>query len=327
MKSQFVSWLRRFAIGAAVAFAGAVALGEFAVAQPYELTEGSDLFGELGAYTTTPDDTLLKVAEVNKLGFIELTAANPGIDPWLPGPDVTLVLPTLYLLPRVKRAGIVLNLPEQRLYQFLPEGRVQSFPVVAGNLVCEPEPGQTVIEQRRREPSWRPTAAVRAKRPDLPVVVPPGPRNPLGKYALDLALPGKIIHGARRPFSDRAGKGHGCIQLYTDDMAVLYDASRKGMEVAVIDQPIKLGWSNGELYLEVHPTREQGVDLSGLRRMRYVQVPGFDTLLAEAAGSDLDRVDLVLARKLLRERKGIPVKISHPRPPPKAKKVRGLFGP
>lgn len=327
MEFQFVSWLRRFAIGAAVALAGAFPVAQFAGAQPSELTEGSDLFGELGAYKTTPDDTLLKVAEMNKLGFAELVAANPGIDSWLPGPDVVLVLPTMHLLPGGKRTGIVINLPEQRLYQFLPDGRVQSFPVVFGNSVCELDPGQTVIKQRRRKPSWRPTAAVRARRPDLPVVVPPGPRNPLGKYALDLALPGKIIHGAQRPFSDRGGEGHGCIQLYTDDMALLYDASRKGIEVAVIDQPIKLGWSDSELYLEAHPTREQGADLSGFRRMRYVQTQGFDALLAEAAGSDLDRVDLVLARKLLRDRKGIPVKISRPRAPPKAKKVRGLFGP
>lgn len=295
-------------------------------AEPYRLTEGSDLIGKSRFYETVPGDTLIKIAALNKLGFAGLMAANPGIDPWLPGTDEKLTLPGAHLLPAGTRTGIVINLPEQRLYHFLPEGQVQSFAVMAEMPGCALEPGRTVIKRRRRQPSWKPSAEVKTQRPDLPAIVPPGPRNPLGKYALDLKLAGRIIHGSVHPFSNRGAKRYGCIELYIDDMTLLYRASLTGTPVTVVDQPIKLGWSGGELYMEAHPTREQVADLSGLQRMRHAPSPGFPAQLEHAAKSDLDRVDQVLVRSLLRERTGIPTKITHARPPPKIKKVRGLFG-
>jgi L,D-transpeptidase ErfK/SrfK len=297
-----------------------------AASEPVAADSPSDLIGQSSAYMTVVDDTLTKVAADQGLGLKALIAANPGVDPWLPGAGDRLVLPTAHLVPNGPHEGIVINLPEQRLYQFLGDGTVRSFPVAMGAGPCELAPGETTVKRRRRLPSWRPSARVRSLRPDLPAIVPPGDRNPLGKYAVDLDLPAAIIHGADRPFSDRPEKTFGCIRLYRDHMNTLYGTVRKGTPVTVIARPIKFGWSKGELYLEVHPGGDQLNDLSGRRRSKRTAPTDLDERLADAAGADGDRVDQALVRRIVRERTGVPIKITRPRPKAKVKKVRGLFG-
>ena len=286
----------------------------------------SDLLGETQTYTTVADDTLMKVAASHRLGLVALVAANPRLDPWYPGLNKNVVLPTVHLLPPGPRQGIVINLPEQRLYHFMPDGQATSYPVAMGRGVCDLAPGETKVAHRRRHPSWRPSIKLRAVRPDLPALVPPGQRNPLGKYALDLTIKGALIHGSPRPFTDHSELAPGCILLYPDHMAALYGASRKGTTVTIIDQPIKFGWAEGELYLEVHLSLEHGKSINTLRRRSRNRAPKLLARLEDVAGVDADRIDRALVRATVRAGTGVPVKITRPRSVPKVKKVRGLFG-
>lgn len=212
------------------------------------------------------------------------------------------------------------------MYRYLSDRRVRLFSFSIGHAECELPIGETSIKKRRRRPSWRPPVDIRARRPDLDEVVPFGPRNPLGEYVLDLALPGRIIHGAARPFRNRAG-GYGCIQVYPEEAKELYLSSTPGMTVRVVDQAVKLGWSAGELIMEAYPTLDHAAGTAPPGQRPPAALTGLDQLLDQAAGDDAPRIDRSLARKTARERRGVPVRITRPQPPPpQAKKVRGLFG-
>ena len=314
------------AMGLAAGLSALFAVAAAARADPYTITEGSDLIGETTTYTTADGDTLAKVAEAHRLRVADVIAANPGIDLWLPGVDVILVMPTIHLLPDGPREGLVINLPERRMYRYLSDRRVRLFSFSIGHEGCELPLGETSIKKRRRKPSWRPSADIRARRPDLDEVMPFGPRNPLGEYALDLALPGPIIHGVAHPFTNRAD-GFGCVQVYPEDAKKLYLSSAPGMAVRVVDQAVKLGWSAGELIMEAYPALNQAGGTAPLGQRPPAALTGLDLLLDQAAGDDAPRIDRSLARKTARERRGVPVRITRPLPPPpKAKKVRGLFG-
>ena len=88
---------------------------------------------ETTTYRATYEDTLLDVARRFKLGYVEIVAANPGTDPWIPGEGTNVVLPTVHLLPDAAPEGIIINLADMRLYYFAKPGSpMQSFPIGIG---------------------------------------------------------------------------------------------------------------------------------------------------------------------------------------------------
>ena len=91
--------------------------------------QGVDLVGEIYSTRTVQDDTLLDVARLHDIGQDEILLANPSVDRWLPEDGAVVTLPNRYILPDAKRSGLVLNLPEMRLYYF-PEPKAGEVPVV-----------------------------------------------------------------------------------------------------------------------------------------------------------------------------------------------------
>src|SRR5687768_3880757 len=88
--------------------------------------------GEMGIYVAVETDTLVDIAVVRDLGFLELQAANPGVDVWLPGAGTRIYLPRKHLLPDAPETGIVINLADMRLYLFkegIRNGEVLSWPI------------------------------------------------------------------------------------------------------------------------------------------------------------------------------------------------------
>jgi len=272
---------------------------------------GDDLVGKITYHRIQEDETLLEIARLHDLGYVELLAANPGIDPWLPKPDRTLLLPTAHLLPTAQREGIVINLPEFRLYYFADgPGRVDTYPIGIGREGWSTPTGTTAITRKREAPTWVPPASIREVRPDLPAAVPPGPDNPLGDYALSLGWAGYVIHGTNKPYGIGRRVSSGCIRLYPEDIQALFESVAAGLRVTVVDQPLKVGWSDGQLYIEVHPDTDQADQLEKTGRFAPAPIPGHVELITEAAGDQADRIAWPVVERAIETRRGIPIRVT-----------------
>ena len=163
------------------------------------------MIGALRHVVAAYEDTLLDLARANGLGYVEMIAANQGIDPWVPGENTPIVLPTAHVLPDAERQGLVVNLAEHRLYYFGPDGTVpQTFPLGVGKEGWATPLGSTEIVRKKERPTWFPPESIRAEKPHLPKAVPPGPYNPLGSHALYFDWPSYLIHGTNMPWGSRA---------------------------------------------------------------------------------------------------------------------------
>ena len=226
---------------------------------PRLLIEG-DLAGELSVITTRYEDTFAGIGNRVSMGYLELVKANPGVDPWLPGEGTRITVPRHYVLPDVKREGIVINLAEYRLYYFT-DGKVQVYPVGVGTEENPSPLTNAEVTMPLESPAWYPPASIRAEYEAsgdyLPRMIPPGPGNPLGSHALMLSEKGYLIHGTNKQFGVGMQVSHGCFRMYNEDISrFVYEVS-KGTPVQVIRQPVKIGLKGSEVWLEVHRPEEE----------------------------------------------------------------------
>jgi L,D-transpeptidase ErfK/SrfK len=191
---------------------------------------------------------------------------NPDIDRWIPGEGTLITIPSHYVLPRAQRKGVVLNLPEMRMYYFPPKkagepAQVQTYPISIGRRDWATPLGMTTITSKKKDPSWRPPESIRREHAEkgdpLPRVVPAGPDNPLGAYAMRLGMPSYLIHGTNKPLGVGMRVSHGCIRMLPEDIEHLFSQLPVGTPVNIVNQPVKAGWYGGKLYLEVHPPLEE----------------------------------------------------------------------
>jgi L,D-transpeptidase ErfK/SrfK len=277
------------------------------------LDADSDVVGEIRVRFTKPDDTLFDIARNNNLGTLELVAANPEVDRWLPGEGTPIVLPTAFILPRAPRRGIVINVGEMRLYYFdRGEDTVFSFPIGIGRKDYRIPLGSTTVVRKQKDPSWIPTASARADNPALPTVIPPGPNNPMGRHALYLGWPTYAVHGTNNPWSVGHRVSRGCIRLYPEGIETLFGLVETGTPVTVVDQPAKLGWLNGLLHLEIHPSIRQFDRLDADGKFAPEPFPGLDAMIAIVAGGKAALIDWAVVRQAERERRGYPMALFGP---------------
>lgn len=228
---------------------------------------GDDLIGEPYKVEAQAADTLLDVARQHGIGQEEILLANAQVDRWLPGSGAKILIPNQFILPDAPREGLVLNLPEMRLYHYLPKQPeaapvIVTFPVSVGRMDWKTPLGATRIIRKQKNPSWRPPKsvieeAIAAGDEPPPAVVPPGPENPLGEYALRLNLPGYLIHGTNKPWGVGMRVTHGCVRLLPEHIEQLFGRVKVGTQVHIVNQPVKLGWYGETLYIEVHPPLEE----------------------------------------------------------------------
>lgn len=273
------------------------------------LPESGDLIGENRYVRALQTDTLHDLACRYNIGVEEIFMANDPakVDHWAPGEGTRVLIPQRFILPDAPRAGIVVNIPEMRLYYFpvkyapvvkkappkpkektatkgktdakgktaaapppkRPEPaagigepvskatEVITFPVSMGRMDWRTPLGKTRIASKVKDPTWTPPESIRrehaAKGDILPAVVPAGPDNPLGAYAMRLGVAGYLLHGTEQNYKS-FGIGmrvtHGCMRMYNEDVARLFPMVSVGTPVYLVNQPVKLGWQGGRLYLE-----------------------------------------------------------------------------
>lgn len=229
---------------------------------------GDSLVGREQRILARHEDTLIDIGQANGLGYEEIINANPGVDSWLPGEGTPVVLPHLYLLPDAPRKGIVINVAEMRLYYYPKDAStVESFPISVGRSDWHTPITTTKIVRKTIDPVWYPPASIKrehaAKGDPLPDVVPAGPDNPLGKYALYLGASGYLLHGTNNENGIGMQVTHGCMRLYAQDVKRLFENVPIGTPVQIVNQPYKAGWREGVLYVEIHPLLEGASENSG----------------------------------------------------------------
>jgi len=258
-------------------------------------------------------DTLLDIARRFDLGQNEILLANPQVDRWLPGKGAQVNIPNKRLLPDGPRAGLTLNLPEYRLYYFHPNPdqseptKVSTYPISIGRQDWETPLGITKIIEKKENPTWTPPESIKKEHAEkgeiLPDVVPAGVDNPLGLFALRLGIPGYLIHSTNKPYGVGMRVSHGCIRMYPEDIEQLFPQIPLGAPVQIVNQPLKVGWMDNTLYIEIYPVLE-GEELD------------YDVLLQKALDliekANNDQIPVLDGQQLnqaLREKNGRPAAI------------------
>jgi L,D-transpeptidase ErfK/SrfK len=278
--------------------------------------EYPDLVGELGYYTASKEDTLLDLARTNNLGYVEMVAANPGVDPWIPGEGTEINLPTAHLIPDGPRKGVLLNLVDQRLYYFPSDNKpVESYPIGTGQEAWTTPLGSTKIVRKKQDPTWYVPKSIQEDDPTLPAVVRPGPDNPLGRHALYLGWKAYLIHGTNNPWGVGRRVSHGCVRMYPESIEALFPRLPLGTPVTVVSQEAKLGWHQGMLMLETHPNLKQNNELEETGKFTQAPVPELAYRVSQAAGRHIDKVNWLSVKKAVEERSGSPVPILHQKRP------------
>jgi L,D-transpeptidase ErfK/SrfK len=277
----------------------------------YEIADSTlPVVGEDLHIQTHYSDTLVEIARRYGLGYEEIARANPKIDPWLPGEGTAIVIPGRHILPPGPRDGIIVNIPEHRIYYF-PKPRkgqtptVVTYPVSIGKMDWRTPLGVTRVIQKQKDPTWYPPESVRkehaAAGDPLPPKVGPGPDNPLGAYAMRLAAGNGtyLIHGTNNPIAVGLAVTHGCIRMYPDDVAQLFPLIPVGTPVRLINVPVKVAWIGGELLLEAHPP----VDAQG--QSFEPNIDQFSDLLKAAVGDTTVAIHWDYAREVLQKADGV----------------------
>lgn len=282
-------------------------LEEYRAGNEYSLGKGDEVIGRLRSVSLVKGDTLPDIARHFGLGLNAVTAANPGVDIWVPEAGKRILLPLSYTLPDAPRKGIVINLATMRLFHFKDSADPQSvvtYPVGVGTEERPSPTGQMFVERKLARPTWHVPASIakdhRKKGNILPAKVPPGPQNPLGEYALYLSKPTYLIHGTNKPASIGLRATNGCLRLYPEDVKNLFENTPVKTGVLIVEQPYLVGTSNGVVYLEAHAPLE-AADTGEFDKM-YAKLKS----LEKASGRTLDWEKV---KKVLAEARGIPVAV------------------
>lgn len=272
--------------------------------------KGNDIVGEITVIRPAYNDTLFTVGNRYGVGMHEMLEANPDLGVDESNADQPLrgrrvVVKTQYILPPTRK-GIVINMPELRLYYFTPDKKwVYTYPVGLGRDEWRTPLFQSKVVSKEVDPTWRPPASIRHHVLEetgnlLPTEVPPGPENPLGPYALRLSAKGYLIHGTNQPFSIGKYISSGCIRLHNEDVEELFNIVPVGTPVEIINHPYKAGWQEGRLYLQAQIPMQLNVGSSQLNQGSVRAV------IAQALKSHPARVDWSQVGEVMEKHTGIP---------------------
>jgi L,D-transpeptidase ErfK/SrfK len=271
------------------------------VTHEFQLSGDQTMVGTIAAVNTRENDTLSDIARHFGLGYNDISKANPAIAPWTPEPGSRVILPLQFILPDAPHKGIILNLANMRLFYYPKQqpDKVYTYPVGIGRQGWNTPMGLTSIVAKKANPSWVVPASIHKehtqKGDSLPKVVTAGPDNPLGLYAMRLGFPRYLIHGTNKPYGIGMQISHGCVQLYPEDIEVLFKKASVGMPVRIIHQPYLTAWHRDMLYLEANePLPKWRQDKSRLKKQLLKQLRQIST--KNNVSIDWEKVDSIIQR-------------------------------
>lgn len=230
----------------------------------YLIQSDSNIIGQYKSINIEPGTSLSEVARHYNVAYQLLTNLNP----MLVSKKINYAeLPSEFILPPQVGKGIVVNLAQYRLYYQIPGAQeVISGPVAIGKKGWRASTEATKVLQKQEHPDWvvPQTLVEEAKHQGkhIPAIIKAGPDNPLGDYALKLALPGYFVHGTNTPATVGKRVNYGCIRMYPEDIEELFPIVSVGTSVHIVYEPILVGWRDNELYLEVHRVHHEFKKLS-----------------------------------------------------------------
>ena len=267
----------------------------------FNLAPKQNLVGNLATLTSRENDTLSDIGRHYGLGFNDISIANALLDPWtLPG-NQPVILPLSFLLPDAPRKGIILNLANMRMFYY-PKSQpntLLTYPVGIGREGWSTPLGQTQIVAKRANPDWTVPESIhrehQALGDPLPKVIRSGPDNPLGDYAMPLGFSGYLIHGTNKPYGIGLQVSHGCVQLYPEDIEVLFTKVDVGTPVLIVHQPYMAAWQDDMLYLEAHNPLEKW-EKQAKKLQKDIRKKLQQLAAEKQATIDWARVETILAR-------------------------------
>jgi L,D-transpeptidase ErfK/SrfK len=287
--------------------------------------DGGSLVGQDSSVQAKASDTLLGIARRYSVGYWEIQEANPHVDMWLPGRGTTVVIPGRLIVPPVAHVGIIVNLPQHRLFYFPKRRRhdlpmVITYPVSPGEKGWATPVGHTRIIRKVPHPVWIPTPSILKAHEEegdpIPRIYPAGPDNPMGEWALETSLSGGeiYIHGTNNPMAVGMAVTHGCVRLYPEDIAALFPIVPVGTPVNIVNVPVLATLESGKLWLEVHPPMDS--DHTPIPP-DYTQI---SRIIDQAIGKNVVAIDWAKVRKVATLSNGIPemvgVQAGYTPPPP-----------
>jgi L,D-transpeptidase ErfK/SrfK len=268
-----------------------------AIPAGFSYSADKTVVGAIRHHIVMSKETLLDIARNFDLGYLEISRLYPDMDPWNPGRGRNLVIPTQWVLPPTKSYGLVINLPEMRLYHFFPKiNMVATYPVGIGDIGWETPSAVAHVIDRTADPVWTVPKSLRAKYGMASM--PPGPDNPLGKYWIGLSLKGYGIHGTNSPWGVGRLVSHGCIRLYPEDIAILFENVSVNTPVEIVYEPVKIGIRDHNIFIEVHPDIYQRIPDIRTQTIHRLQKLGI-----------MSGVSVLKVKDALEKQSGVPVRV------------------
>lgn len=276
------------------------------------------VLGELQVTYARDEDTIPDIARRFNLGFDEVARANPGVDPWLPGEGTRILLPTQFVLPDAPHEGVVINVAALRMFYFPKPAKDQprvvlTYPIGIGKVGWATPIGKTKVVSKRKDPWWTPPASVRkehaAEGDPLPARVPPGPDNPLGAYAMNLGWTSYLIHGTNKPAGVGLRASHGCIRMYPEDIAAVFDRIPVGTPVTVVNQPLVYRWHGDSLFVQAYPPHEEDGKKAPAQLQPQLSKAISDKM-SQRAKQHGGTIDWPLAERVVKDAQGVAVPVT-----------------
>lgn len=302
----------KYALGKLVSLTALLAVSSIVHATTYQLPPANEsLIGNIDVIHAAYGDNVVNVASRYDIGFNAIQNANPDLDMLSGFPvNTPVVISTQHLLPNIPRDGIVVNLPEMRLYYYPANSdRVLTYPIGIGKIGKTIPITQTAITYKRENPTWTPPADIREfnlkQGVVLPKVMQAGPDNPLGKYAIYMKIPTYLIHSTIFPESVGTRASFGCIRMYETDIQSFFPMIVSGIPVYIVNMPIKMGWQDNFFYLEIHHPLEEHSDEFD------ASLPGIVHTIVENTSAHPTLIDWQAVSFINKEKDGMPHNIGY----------------